>query len=176
MRKWGQSVPADELVIVEQAIAAFRDLWTSICPPWFHVFDGTVKDVRAIDYLEYEQIEFPSCGVEGAALVCGEVLRRAARLEWVRSHRGDWFVASAEDEWPGVAICPLVRVHEVQFGGTPQFGRFMWFLSRSALDCLALAPDLETEADLRELVTVDADYVRGLESAIVNLRRPAEQE
>ncbi|HEY0008772.1 MAG TPA: hypothetical protein VGB55_08620 [Tepidisphaeraceae bacterium] len=168
MRQWGFPVPADELVAVEQAAAAFRDLWASIRPPWPHAFDGSVNDVRAIDYLHYEGIGFPKCGVEGAALVCGEVLRRAARLEWVCSYRGDWFVASPEDDWPGVAICPVVRVHEVQFAGTPQFGRFMWFLSRAAIDCVPVA-SADAEADLRKLLVFGDEYVQHLGRTINEL-------
>src|ERR671912_792242 len=86
MREWGYPVPPEELVAVSEAADAFRKLWASIRPPWPHAFDGTVNDVRAIDYLDYEGINFPKCGIEGAALVCGEVLRRAAGLEWVTSY------------------------------------------------------------------------------------------
>jgi hypothetical protein len=170
MRQWGFPIPLEELAAVEEAAAAFGRLWTSIGPPWPHAFNGTVNDVRAIDYLDYEGIGFPQCGVEGAALVCGEVLRRAARLQWVCSYRGDWFVASPEDDWPRVAICPVVRVHELEFAGVPRDGRFMWFLSRAALDCLAVAA-ADAEADLRNLLVFGDDYVHELERTVDALRR-----
>src|SRR5688572_26222463 len=159
MREWGYPIPPEELVAVSQAADAFRKLWASIRPPWPHAFDGTVNDVRAIDYLHYEGIGFPRCGIEGAALVCGEVLRRAARLEWVTSYRGDWFVASPEELWPGIAVCPVVRVHEVQFAAAPQFGRFMWFLSRAALDCLPFVSS-EAEPAVRHHLSFGEEYVR----------------
>jgi hypothetical protein len=170
MRHWGFPVPPEELAAVDEAADAFRTLWASIRPPWPHAFDGTVNDVRAIDYLHYEGIRFPTCGIDEAALVCGEVLRRAARLEWVCSHRGDWFVASPEDDWPAIAICPVVRVHEVQFADTPQFGRFMWFLSRAALDCLPSA-NTDAEVELRKLISFGEEYIQDLERTLADLPR-----
>src|SRR4051812_15336666 len=107
MRDWAFPVPEEELKQIESAAAQFRELWTSIRPPFRQGFDYMVKDVLAIDYLHYEGINFPKCGVEGAALVCGEVLRRAAGLEWVCTYRGDWFIASPADHWPRVCICPV---------------------------------------------------------------------
>lgn len=169
MRQWGFKVPADELVEVDHAIAAFRDLWASIRPPWPHAFDGTANDVRALDYIHYEGIPLPNCGIDGAALVCGEVLRKAAQLEWVRSHRGDWYVATSEDKWPAIAICPIVRVHELWFSGTPQFGRFTQFVSRAALDCFPYASP-ETEVALRELLKLGDEDIDSLERTIKTWR------
>lgn len=80
MSHWASPIPPSELVAIETAAAEFRALWASMRPPLPHAFDFTQGDVRAIDYLQYEGIKFPECGIDGAALVCGEVLRRAAGL------------------------------------------------------------------------------------------------
>jgi hypothetical protein len=111
MRSWGFLPSPEELQSVTAAMTAFRERWASIQPPFPAAFDGTIADVRALGYLSYEGIEFPEGGIEAAALVCGEVLRRAAGLEWVISYRGDWFVASPEGRWPAIAICPGARLH-----------------------------------------------------------------
>ena len=160
---WLFPLPPDDAAQIGAATAAFRDLWASIRPPWPHAFDGTLADVRAIDYLHYEGITFPPCGIEGAALVCGEVLRRAAGLRWMSSYRGDWFVASDE-----VAVCPVVRVQEIYFTGTPQFGRFSWFLARAAVDCLPFT-DGATQEAVRQLVLDDEDFVHDFKLTVARL-------
>jgi hypothetical protein len=169
MRAWGYTPSSDDLVALDNAKAAFREKWASIRPPFPAAFDGTITDVRAIDYLQYEGITFPPCGAEGAALVCGEVVRRVAALEWVIAYTGDWFVATAEDEWPSIAICPVDRLYELEFSGTPQFGRYKAFVARAAMDCLPY-PSAKTESALRELVQLDEEYVARLERLVAQLR------
>ncbi len=115
--------------------------------------------------MQYEGIELPPCGIEGAAFICGEVFRRLAGLEWVIDYSGLWFVASSE-----VAICPLARIKELEYGGVPQFGRYILFLSRAAMDCLPFAGP-ETVAALRSLIAKDEDYIHDLQLAIDNARQ-----
>lgn len=172
-RTWGYALSAEELRPVREAGDEFRIRWAAINPPWPHSFDGTVKDALAIDYLHYEGLEFPKCGIEGAALVCGEVLRRSARLEWVCSHRGNWVLASPEDMWSQVVISPLARVDEIQFAGTPQFGRFSRFLVRAAIDAFPFVAS-GAQDDLRQLVVElhGEDEIVALETALQELRPP----
>src|SRR6516225_7963003 len=101
------AISPNELQIIDVAAAEFSELWSSIRPPWPHTFDFTPKDVRAMDYLHYEGISFPKSDIDGAALICGEVLRRAARFEWATDESGNWFVAPPEHHF-GPAFSPIV--------------------------------------------------------------------
>lgn len=166
---WWYGVPPEELSAVANAIEQFRRLWTSIRPPWPHAFDGTAKDVRAVDYLQYEGIGFPECGIEGATLVCGEVLRRAAGLQWVKSYRGDWLLV-ADDGIARLVINPLARVEEIEFARVPPDGRFSWFIVRAAVDCFPWARP-EAQADLRSLVSeLDDGELDDMEARLQKLR------
>ncbi|HEX8913881.1 MAG TPA: hypothetical protein VF796_16145 [Humisphaera sp.] len=171
MREWERPPTDDELLALPLAAEAFRRQWASMTrPPFSAAFDGSPADVRALDYLDYEGFPLPPCGLEGAALVCGEVLRRAAGLHWVMSHRGDWFLATEECAVPGLAICPLARVQEIVFGWTPQFGRFAWAVARAALDCLRVADEAHAPAVLRLLDNDDEGPVPGIEASIERVR------
>ena len=153
---------ADELAAIDRAAQEFRELWASINPPFPHVFDGTALDVKAIDYLHYEGVPAPPCGLLGATIVSAEVLRRVARLAWMTNVRGDWLLV---DEFH-VVIHPLARVEEIWLAGTPQFLRFGWFVVRAAIDCLgSAAPD--AAANLQSLIAqLDDGTVESLENAV----------
>jgi hypothetical protein len=174
MRAWGKSVSAAELGIIARACDAFRRKWESFESPWPARFDGTITDCKAMDYMLRAGVEFPDCGIGGAALVCGEVLRRAAELEWVVSHRGDWFVASPEGVDSAIAICPLIRLHEMEFGGVPKEGKYRRMVVRAALDCLDLAPARVTPK-LLQLLDADDEYVRGMTMLLKRVALPAER-
>ena len=169
MQDWGFAPSEKELEAVQVAATAFRDKWASIKPPFPAVFDGTIADVHALDYMEYEGIGFPQGGIEAAAIVCGEVIRKAASLKWVISYRGDWFVASEGETYAAIAICPLARLHEIECGGAPQFGKYRWFLERAAFECL-LAGDPAREPFIRKLLKADGEYVERVERTLLALR------
>jgi len=173
MRQWGYPVPPEELISVTRAAEMFRQKWNSICPPRPAAFDGTITDVEAIDYLDYEGIDYSECGFDGTALVCGEVLRRAADLEWVVSYRGDWLIVSAEDHVPGVAIYPRARLHESECGSGPQIGKHRWFLQQAAFECLLTIGDPSAEAALFSLLINhdDGNYTDRVERALERLHR-----
>jgi hypothetical protein len=172
MRVWGFLPSPEELGAVTAAANAFRERWASIRPPFPAAFDGTLTDIRALDYMNYEGIDFPQGGIEPAALVCGEVLRRAAGLEWVISYRGDWFVASPEDREPTIAICPLARLHEIECGGGPRgYGMYTWFIEKAAFDCL-LGCEPESERALRALLKSRDDYLGHVERTLEQIGRP----
>src|SRR4051812_44789444 len=77
MRDWGFSPSPEDLEAVTAAARVYRDGWASIRPPFPAAFDGSIVDVRALDYINYEGIDVPGGGIGPAAMVCGEVLRRA---------------------------------------------------------------------------------------------------
>lgn len=85
----------------------------------------------------------------------------------MRGNRGNWYVTSPKADWPRVAICPIVRVHEIYVAGTPQFGRFAWFLSCAALDCVGFA-DAELK-DRLQLLVHDGDYLKHLQITLREL-------
>jgi hypothetical protein len=135
---WGRSADDFELTCVATAAAEYRAVWASMKePPFAALFNNSVTDIRALDYLHYEGFDDPPCGIEGAALVCGEVLRQAAGLVWIIDHDGNWFIATPENEWPAFVLCPLIRLREIQFARTPQFGRYDLWLTRAVMDNLS---------------------------------------
>ncbi|HWE36326.1 MAG TPA: hypothetical protein VG406_07110 [Isosphaeraceae bacterium] len=170
--EWGFSPTPDQLAAVMAAARLYRDRWASIRPPFPAAFDGSLADVRALDYLGYESIDVPGGGIEPAAMVCGEVLRRAADLEWVISYRGDWFVASGDEALRAIAICPLARLHEIECGGRPGAGMYTWFIQKAAFDCLLLLEG-EEERGARELLEDGGDYLESVERTLERLRRPS---
>jgi hypothetical protein len=174
MRQWGYPPSTTELEQLHVAAEAFRKLWASIRSPFPAAFDFAIADVNALHYMQYEGIALPDCGLEGAALVCGEVLRRVAGLEWVVDHSGQWFVASPEDDWPALAICPLSRLKELEYAHTPQFGRYLTFISRAAMDCLAFANE-EREQPLRDLIAEDEDCIQELKRVISKAVQPGRE-
>jgi hypothetical protein len=170
MRNWGFPPSPDDLAAVPAAAKLYRDRWAAIRPPFPAAFDGSMADVCALDYLDYEGIDVPGGGIEAAAIVCGEVLRRAAGLEWIISYRGDWFVASGDASSPAIAICPLARLHEIECDGRRGGGVYTWFIQEAAFDCLLLL-DGEEERRTRELLESDRDYLEAVERTLERLIR-----
>ena len=170
LHDWLRRAEPTDLAAVTSAQAAFRKRWARINPPWPCAFDGAMTDVEAIDYLHYEGLTFPECGVAEAALVCGEVLRRAAGLGWYLGYEdGTWYVAG--DEWPAPVVCPIARIREIEYAGVPQYGRFVWFLCKAGLDLLPLASP-NAAPQLRGLLNAhfDAGVIRQAEGALAELR------
>ncbi len=165
MRHWGFPASPAELEAVAAAARLYRDHCASLPLPTRAAFDGTIDDVRTLDYLAYEGLDPREAGIESAALVCGEVLRRAAGLEWWISYRGDWFVASPEDS---SHVCPLARLHELECGRRRggAAGTYLWCIQEAAFDCL---PFLEGEAErrTRELLEGGGDYLDFVERVLV---------
>jgi hypothetical protein len=161
MRDWGFAPSPDDLARVVAAQALYRTRWEAIRPPFTAPFDGTIADVRALDYLAYEGIDLPGGGIEPAALICGEVLRRAAGLEWVVSYRGEWFVASGEDALHEVTICPLARLHEIECGRRRGYGMHLWFVQEAAFGCL-LYLEGDARRRTRALLGAEGEYLEWL--------------
>jgi hypothetical protein len=155
---WGRVASAEDLRALAHAQQSFRTQWASTEPHFPGPFDGNLADVDALDYLHYEGYEYPECGIEGAGLVCGEVLRKAARLHWVISQRGEWFIADADV--PRIVINPVARLQEViwGWGGASQFNKHLYFLQRAAFDCLTRASG-EAASALRHILTIDAEHI-----------------
>lgn len=171
MRNWGFSPSPDELVVVAKAAKLYRDHWASIRPPFIATFDGSMADVRALDYLDYEGINVPGAGIESAAMVCGEVLCRTLGLEWVISYRGDWFVASEEESWPEIALCPLARLHEFECNGRGKPSIYSQLIWEAAFDC-ALSLDEEKWPKVCAIFEDDGAYLEFIERTLGRFRHP----
>lgn len=169
MRDWGFPPSPDDLAAVAAAAKLYRDHWASIRPPFPAAFDGSMADVRALDYLAYEGVDAPGGGIEPAAMVCGEVLRRAAGLEWTISYRGHWFVASRDDAFHDIAICPLARLHEIECGGRRGATMHTWFIQKAAFDCL-LFLEGEEERRVREVIESSGTYLESVQTTLEQLR------
>jgi hypothetical protein len=159
MRRWGHTATSEELnAAVVAAGDAFRSFWKSIGnPPYRAEFDGGPDDIRALDFLIYEGIGYGPCKDEQAALVCGEVLRRAAGFEWVVSNHGEWVVSTREGTFPSFAFCPVARLRECWYGAGPQFDKHAWVVEQGALACL-LFVDPEFESGVRDLIGDHGEY------------------
>ena len=107
-------------------------------------------------------------------MVCGEVIRRAAGLEWVIGDRGDWFVASIAEDWPAIAICPLTRLYELKCSSVPQFGKHLWLVQRAAFECLLFCSAPEREPMIRELLECPGDYLEHMAKTLEALRGQVE--
>jgi hypothetical protein len=172
MRDWGYLPSPSELEAVTTAQKAFRDRCESKQLPYSIAFDGSIDDVDALDYMVYENIQFPSPALENSAFVCGEVVRRAAALEWVISYRGDWLIASPEESFSSIAICPLARLHELECAGGPARAvKHLWFVQQAVLECL-LPCGPEREPMIRELLQDGGEFVSHLQSSLERLQNP----
>lgn len=120
-----------QLDAITQACVQFREFWSSFeHMPFECNFAGAKDDVRALDYLDYEGLGYPSSGLKGAALIWGNVLASNLELVWKIGPNGELFLFHDE---PGnrVSIWPFARVIEAQESSRPQFGRYGWLLERA---------------------------------------------
>jgi hypothetical protein len=120
----------DDLEPVRSALAEFRTHWTVTIPTLHEQvpcpFDGRPEDVDAIDYLDYEGLDYPPCGVAGAALVWGNVLAANGPFPWFVDGQGGLVLRL--EGIPSIVIWPFGRVWESQNGGFPQDGKYAWLL------------------------------------------------
>ncbi len=83
--------PASEVQLseVQRALDEFRAHWQSFkAMPQLGGFTGTLEDVHALDYLDYEGLGYPTSGISGASLVWGKVLACQLEISWVTDSDG----------------------------------------------------------------------------------------
>jgi hypothetical protein len=117
------------------ALAEFREYWRSFHMPFACDFTGTLDDVRALDYLDYEGLGYPSSDISGAALVWGNVVAKQFSMKWVLSYRNDLLLHD-DSVNSRITVWPFARVLEVRERSIPQFGRYAWLLDRTIRDYL----------------------------------------
>jgi hypothetical protein len=134
-----------ELLSVRSALDEFRAYWASLrAMPSGGSFSGTLEDVHDLDYLDYEGLGYPSCGIHGAALVWGNVLACQMEMSWVTDSEGHLLL---KHDVPGsrFTVWPYARVLEVQERSLPQFEKYAWILDVVVRDCLEYG-DLSDQA------------------------------
>lgn len=136
------SFPAtdDDLLRVMLACDALRQHWAKFrAMPYEGKFEGEVKDIRAIDYLAYEGLDFRKGEEPEVALVWGNVLAHQVGFDWHCSYRGDLVLVwgePGEDRYEA-AIWPTARVLEARIrGGIPTSEFFAWLTRRLIAGCL----------------------------------------
>lgn len=132
------TTPASEVQLseVQAALEEFRVHWQSFrdMPP-FGGFTGSLEDIHALDYLDYEGLGYPPSGLSGAALVWGNVLARQMEMMWVTDADGHFLL---RHDVPGsrITVWPYARVLEVHERSLPQFEKHAWILESVIQDCL----------------------------------------
>lgn len=125
---------AAQLVPVAQALEEFRAHWQSFrAMPSPGAFAGGLEDIEALDYLDYEGLGYPSSGLDGAALIWGNVLVQNLGLVWVTDYNGNLLLTQ---DSPGrhITLWPFARVLEAQERSSPQFDKYSWSLCHALRD------------------------------------------
>jgi hypothetical protein len=165
----------DERAIVASALADFRVYWASFPTLWRCVFAGTVADLHALDYLDYEGLRYPESGIAGAALVWGNVLVTSGPFRWYfdESLGGLALCATRADPMLQV-IWPYGRVYEIQCAGwPPRCEKYQRLTAEAVLECLTLGGfDERHETRLRDLIrdTSHSEFLERIEAALERLR------
>jgi hypothetical protein len=161
-------MPEEELAAIERAASAFRERWASVKnAPWPAAFDFTLNDVHTIDYMEYEGLKFPDCGMDGAVLIVAEVVRRAAQIRWYMSYRGEWILAD-KNSFGGFAVAPRARFHEYECGRGTQFDNYLNLMAELAIECVWA----EHGEGLVSLFPQGSEYFDRVQKKLDRIRRP----
>lgn len=162
-----------DLECVASAIAEFQAHWEAIRPrpPFPCSFEGTRRDIDALDHLDYEGLPYPPSGIAGAALIWGNVAERRAGFRWHLDEYGDLLLCAPGE--PSLVIWPYARVVEIQHGARPQFCKYQWLMEQVVVDCLGRATmDRADEARLIGMIEgpIEDGYARSLEAALRRYR------
>jgi hypothetical protein len=151
-----------ELQAVRAAQDEFRAHWASIRPIFPCSFEGTIDDIDALDYLDYEGLSYPSSGQVGAALVWGNVVASQLPFRWSFDDEiGGLILQSHERE---LTIWPFGRVYESQRSAETQFAKYRRLLEWVVLQSLGL--NLLDEDDKPRLLGLLEDDDSGLASSV----------
>lgn len=120
-------------------------------------FGGSVGDIAALDYLDYEQLGHPDDDLELQALVWGNVLVVQGGLRWCRATGGDLWIGCEVLGLDKAVLWPYARVLEQRSRNYPQSDQMLGLTLR-VIDELQDALDLPMEVDqklhrLRETLT-----------------------
>jgi len=166
-----QTSPVSEvqLLEVQKAVDEFRAYWESFREmPSLGGFSGALKDIHALDYLDYEGLGYPPSGLAGAALVWGNVLACQLEMAWVTDSDGHLLL---EHDVPGsrITVWPYARVLEVQGRGLPQFGKYTWILEGVVRDCLEYGDLSDRARDWAQQVVRPLPFAKTIAQAFVEL-------
>lgn len=117
------------------AQSEFRAHWRSFPNIFPCEFAGTLEDINALDYLDYEGLRYPPSYWKGAALIWGNVLVQQLGFSWATGPDGEFLLThDAPDN--RITILPYARILEAQERSRPKFGRYAWLLDRAIQECL----------------------------------------
>jgi hypothetical protein len=160
----------DELEPVRAARADFRGFWESMRPPFPCAFEGTLDDLHALDCLDYEGPGYPASGLEGAALVWGNVIQHLGPFRWLRSYRGDLLLGTSDDD-ECFLIWPFARVFEVHNASRPpRCAKYQWLAGQVLVECEIHGLAVEGGNPLRREMTRDPEgFIAHARTVLVNL-------
>jgi hypothetical protein len=160
-----------ELQAVRAAVDEFRAHWVSMRPIFPCSFEGTIADIDALDYLDYEGLSYPGSGQAGAALVWGNVVASQLPFRWSFDDEMGGLVLQSQKR--GLTIWPFGRVYESQRSAETQFDKYRRLLEWVILQSLGL--NLLDENDKSRLLGLfegeDSGLVSSVAYAVGRLRK-----
>ncbi|MEM0915218.1 MAG: hypothetical protein AAGK09_11485 [Planctomycetota bacterium] len=126
-----------------------------------------------MSWLDYEQVpdEQLPLGLDGAAVIWGNVLVRAGAVVWSTTEDG-WLVLQTADEVRTGFIWPRVILKTCRQSSLPLGSSFSWGLHEAVirLDCL-LEPDNPARNQLRDLIRAQRQDDDGFWSHVESLMK-----
>ena len=136
--------------------------WASISPIFACPFEGTIADIDALDYLDYEGLRYPGSGQVGAALVWANVVASQLPFRWSFDDEIGGLVLQSQKR--GLTIWPFGRVYESQRHAETQFDKYRRLLEWVILQSFAL--NLLDEDDKPRLLSLLEGENSGLASSV----------
>ena len=166
----------EEVVAAGRACRRHWDSFDSM-PDIGATFTGAVADIRALDYLDYEQLGHAGDDLRVAALVWANVLVTQSGLTWLRAADGGFWIGEVwEAEKSGYdhdsirpLLWPLARIAELKARASGQFEQFYALMETAVVEIIDASHDPTIRARLRRLQAVIAEG----EDAVAEAERAA---
>ena len=161
---------------VSTAQERLREHWAGIPSlPYSPTFDGSVEDLRCLDYLQYEGIPYAAVEeIEVAGMFWGHVFARLTGCAWgLDEASGIPFLKHAESSSERFRIYPTIRIREVVNRSCPQFGKLSWAMSSALFEfsqyCYWETSE-ETEARIKAVISGEQSFIDSLRESVRELK------